>query len=96
MLVMNLPRKVLIPETTIFSTIAEEGVLLDIDAGTYYSLSTTASFLWTQWMKDGSVEQAIDQLVDAFAVDRATAKSDVRELVEDLLAKRLLIAGEAE
>ncbi|MDB5361026.1 MAG: hypothetical protein JWO51_2323 [Rhodospirillales bacterium] len=47
-------------------------------------------------MKDGSVEQAIDQLVDAFAVDRATAKSDVRELVEDLLAKRLLIAGEAE
>ncbi|WP_326881861.1 PqqD family protein [Aliidongia sp.] len=85
-----------IAETAIFSQIADDGVVLDINGGKYYSLSRTASFLWACFLKDGSVEEAIDRLVDTFDIDRATAENDVRELVEDLLAKKLLVAREAD
>lgn len=91
------PLTVLIPGTVIFSHIGvDNGVLLDIDGGVFFSLTSTASHLWTQWMQDGSVERSIDSLVDAFAVDRATADKDVRELIDELKAKGLLATAAAD
>jgi hypothetical protein len=57
-----------------------------------HTLNTTASHLW-ELARDGfTLEQAAGALAARFDVDEITAHADVKECVEDLVARQILVA----
>ena len=69
-------------------------ILLEIGKGNYFELEGTAGFLWSLWRQDGSIGRSIEQLADRYRIDRATAETDVLELIADLAQNELVtVAG---
>jgi hypothetical protein len=68
----------------------DEHVLLDVNSGLYYVLDGTGGFLWGLWKSNVSVAASIEQLVEAFDVEKAEAEADVLALLEQLAANDLV------
>ena len=72
----------------------DQYILLEIGKGNYFELEGSAGFLWSLWRQDGSVARSIEQLADRYRIDRATAETDVLELIADLEQNELVrVAG---
>jgi hypothetical protein len=68
----------------------DEHVLLDVSSGLYYVLDGAGGFLWGLWKSNVSVAASIEQLVEAFDVERAEAEADVLALLEQLSTNGLV------
>jgi hypothetical protein len=65
-------------------------VLLSIENGEYYDINKVGSRIWAMLGKPVTVAVLIDQLLAEFEVDYETCERDVRELLEKLLADKLV------
>jgi hypothetical protein len=65
-------------------------VLLSIENGEYYDINKIGSRIWALLEKPVAVAALMDQLLAEFEVDRETCGRDVRELLEKLLADKLV------
>jgi len=65
-------------------------VLLSIENGEYYDMNKAGSRIWTLLEKPMAVTALIDRLLTEFEVDRVICEKDVRELLEKLLADKLV------
>jgi Coenzyme PQQ synthesis protein D (PqqD) len=61
--------------------IDEEVVVLDTEQSTYFSLNSTASFIWDRLQTGTTLGAVIDGVVDEFGVDRAVAAADVDDFL---------------
>ena len=70
----------------------ESGVLLHLDSKNYYTLNPTGVFVWERMVERGGADAAalVDDLLDAFDVDREQAASDVGTLLEELKSEGLI------
>jgi len=82
--------KVTIPETVLSTDLENEGVLLNLETGEYYGLDPVALDMWKALGESGSVEEARAILLDKYEVDAETLDNDIRELVAQLVAKKLI------
>ena len=66
-------------------------VLLDVDGGEYYSLNEVGTRVWE--LSDGSrsLEQIICTIIEEHDAPGDVIRSDVTELVEDLVVEKLLV-----
>jgi hypothetical protein len=74
-------------------TVAETeygGVLLDAKIGQYWQLNPTATVVARTLLDGGSDADAVDNLTEAFDVDRDRATADVAALVEGLRSAGLV------
>jgi hypothetical protein len=72
-----------------WSELDDEIVLLDIEAGNYYSLNEVSAFIWK--IADGTtVKQIVDSVTSEYDVDRSQARDDVLRLLGELSEKNLL------
>jgi hypothetical protein len=78
-------------EDTAFREI--EGLAYVVDPGTsdLHSFSEVATRIWVLLDGERTVSQVVDVVVDEFKVDRATAEADTLELLDELLAKGLVV-----
>jgi hypothetical protein len=67
-----------------------ETVVLDRRHGLIHQLNQTASFIWERCDGDFTGNEIASQLVEAFDLDVYTAVIDVRNVVEQLRALKLL------
>jgi hypothetical protein len=67
-----------------------EAVILELGSGTYYGLNDTGSAVWSLIADGATVRQLRDHLCDQFEVDEATVTKDLEELVEELVAEKLV------
>ena len=65
-------------------------VLLSIENGEYYDINKVGSRIWALLETPVAVSVLIDQLLAEFEVDHETCDRDVRELLEKLLADKLV------
>lgn len=65
-------------------------VLLSIENGEYYDMNKAGSRIWTLLEKPMAVNALVDQLLTEFEVDRTTCEKDVCELLNKLLADKLV------
>jgi hypothetical protein len=56
-----------------------------------HEFDETATFLWSALARERSVEELVEALCEEYEVDRAVAEKDVREFVELLEEKGLVI-----
>ncbi|KQQ42938.1 hypothetical protein ASF50_02685 [Nocardioides sp. Leaf307] len=71
----------------------DEMVILDLASSTYSALNGSASVLWTAVVgaqHGATVDGLASALVDAFAIDGATAAADASAFVQDAVGRGLL------
>jgi hypothetical protein len=59
-----------------------------------HTLNATATQLWELGRQGFTLDQAARELAQRFEVDEITARADVQECVQDLLARQILVVEE--
>lgn len=85
------PESVLeIPSHVVSREVGGDAVLLDLDAGTYFSLDPIGARMWELIGKGSSVSAICDTLLEEYDVPRETLEADLIELCDKLLAEKLV------
>ncbi len=64
--------------------IQSKSVLLNLDNGTYYTLNTVGTFIWSLINEKKEINFLIDRIAEKYAVDRDEASRDIYCLIADL------------
>ena len=64
--------------------------LLDEDSGQYWNLNPTAALALRTLLDGGTTAQAVQELMEQYAVDAETASQDVEDLLGELHAAGLV------
>jgi hypothetical protein len=79
--------------TVVTREVGGEMMLVDLESGTYFGLNDVGGRLW-QLLDDGeSLGRACEQLLEEFDVDSGQLHSDVGTLIDELLARKLLVTA---
>ena len=81
----------IIPDDVLTAHLAGEAVLLDLKTKQYYQLNATAARIWQGLEQGLEPPRIVDALVDAFAVDAATAQAEMERVIEQLRARGLVM-----
>lgn len=66
-------------------------VLVDLDSEQFHSLNPVGALIWGGLSEGGSIRSVLSSVTSGFEIDEATARADLVELVEGLLALGLLV-----
>jgi hypothetical protein len=77
-------------EDILFRQVENEGILLHLPSGTYYSLSETSIFFWNALTNQQPLESIVDKIVDEYEVERAQVLGDLQAFIQDLSAFGLI------
>ena len=74
----------------LYSEVADEAVILDINSGVYYGLNSVGVDVW-QWLQQPQTEaQIVDCLLTKYDVDKERANRDIRAILEEMLSVGLI------
>ena len=65
--------------------------LLDEDSGEYWNLNPTGSLVLQTLLAGGTVQTAVEELVEQYDVERAALSADVEGIVDELCSAGLLV-----
>jgi hypothetical protein len=88
---ISLDRTVRVGEDTVFRELAGEAVLLQLEAGMYFGLDPVGTRLWQLMAERGRLREVFEAAREEFDVEPATLERDLLALVEQLVAKQLVI-----
>lgn len=75
----------------IASKVAGETVILNHGKGAYYGLDEVGGLVWDMLEKGPQTkEQLCSAVLDIYDVDKASCETDVNDLLNDLIAERLV------
>ena len=76
----------------VFRDLDGEAVILDLASGTYFGLNEVGTRVW-RLIEDGrDSSEIVDTVAAEYDADRATIAEDVERLLDDLSARRLIVA----
>ncbi len=78
-------------EEFVWKEVGDQVVVLNLDSGVYYSLNPTGSRVWKGLMEQSSLEDIVGKLCDEYRVNEATARKDAEEMIDQFLAKKMLV-----
>jgi hypothetical protein len=65
-------------------------ILLHLNSGIYYTLNEAGKFLWESFDGKKQLMEIHGEMMDRYDVERETARSDILEIVEDLMKEDLV------
>jgi hypothetical protein len=71
----------------------QTATLINLSTGIYYSLGTTAGFMWSLVEKRPCIQDIVRSVSVQYEVDETAAARDVLRLCEDLCAEGLAVAS---
>ena len=75
---------------TLYRDVQGEAVLLKLDTGEYFGLDEVGSRIWQLIVEHGDLAAVERAMVQEFDVDAAVLAADLRRIVDELAAKRLI------
>ena len=87
--------KLEIPETTLFQELDGECVLLNLANESYYGLNETGTRMWDVLSDSDSISNALDVLTKEYETDEKTLRTDLYQLIDELLKNQLVTISEA-
>lgn len=73
-----------------FRELDGEGVLIDLEVGTYFRVNATGARIWQELAAGGSLGVVLDRLREGFEVDDLRLASELDAFVRDLLLHGLV------
>ena len=93
--------RILASDKVLYQVLDGEAVLLDLGSGTYFGLNDVGTAVWS-FLKpeegDASpvrLAKILDQIVTHYDVEETQARQDLNELLDELLAKGLVLKVES-
>lgn len=87
---LSFGQSVSVPADVLCRELDGELVLLDLDGETYYGLDEVGTRMWTVLTTSDSIQAAYETLLDEYDVAPDDLHRDMAQLVEELVANRLL------
>ncbi len=75
---------------SLFQELDGEAVILGLGTEKYYGLNRVGTRMWTVLVESSSIEEAYRKLLDEYEVDGEVLRQDLIELVERLVAARIV------
>jgi hypothetical protein len=88
--VIPLHTQISVSQKVVFQEIGAEAVLVDLQAGYYYGLNSTATNMWRCLVENQSPAAALAVLTAAQVAPPDVLERDLLRLTEDLLKRNLL------
>ena len=79
------------PEVLYSSLADDEGVLLSMQAGFYFSLNKTAVVVWNALESECTLEELAKRLSRDFKVTPEQAASDLKTLLAEMIGRKLVL-----
>lgn len=79
----------------VHETIDDETIVIDFDDGTYYSLRTTANFIW-QLLENASAGEIVEAVRQQYTGDAEQIESSVRAFLAQLVQAQLIAETDGE
>ena len=76
--------------STLAREVQGETVLLQLDAGEYFGLDRVATRIWQLIVETGELRKIEAAMLAEFDVDQAVLATDLRRVIDELHAKRLI------
>ncbi|MGF1542644.1 MAG: PqqD family protein, partial [Pleurocapsa sp.] len=74
----------------LYSEIADEAVILDLESGVYYGLNSVGVDIW-QWLQQPQTAQNLLSLVlEEYEVTPEQAEQDIQSILQEMLDKGLI------
>ena len=86
----SLAARVTVPTDVLVQEVSGETVLLSLETERYYGLNQVGTRMWELLAESGDVKTVFQKLLEEFEVDESTLRSDLTELIEDLVDDGLL------
>jgi hypothetical protein len=90
----SLESSITIPDEVLFREVAGEAVILNLETGKYYGLNEIGTRMWTLITEHGCLQPVYNALLEEYDVHEERLQSDLLELVDDLVARGLLMAND--
>lgn len=81
-------------EESLYSEIGEEMLVLNEEAGSCFTLNSTASRIWQLLEKPQSLDNLVDILMEEYQVDRDDCMKEVRSVIHRLIDKGVVKLAE--
>jgi hypothetical protein len=78
----------------VHQNIVGEVIIVDLRAGTYFSLTETASFIWEALINEFTRDEIVDEVCNVFDGSREAVASSVDQLLQQLVADQLIVKAE--
>jgi len=78
----------------VHQNIVGEVIIVDLRAGTYFSLTETASFVWEALVNEFSCDEIVDEVFNVFDGSREEVEKSVNQFLEQLFAEQLIVSVE--
>jgi hypothetical protein len=77
--------------STLYREMQGEAVLLQLDSGEYFGLDEVANRIWQLIVEKGELDAVETAMFEEFDVDQTVLSSDIRRVVDELVAKQLIL-----
>ena len=74
-----------------FTDLEGEAVLLDLNSGAFFGLNHVGAELLKELKAHNSIEGSIETIANKYKTSNTTVANDINELIEQLLAKDLIV-----
>lgn len=88
---MSIDTKYLLIEDVLLTEVENEVVLLNLASGAYFGLNHVGAQLIKDLQQTLPIEQSIQQISERYQMDHSVVDADIRALVDQLLANKLLV-----
>ena len=65
-------------------------IVLDLENSKYVTVNGAGAVIWERLVAGASVDELVEELVESFDIDDATARSDTEAFLDDLRQRNLL------
>lgn len=72
-------------------TIDGEVFLIDMEAGKYFAMNQTASFIWMLLEMPMSADEIIQQLINRYEVDESKCIDSINHLLEKMCRMKMIV-----
>ncbi|AEI49853.1 PqqD family protein [Runella slithyformis] len=73
------------------SSLDNETIILNHDAGVYYGLDEVGTLVWEQLQQNpATVEELTKVIVEEFDIDESTCENDIKALLKELMDEKLV------
>lgn len=87
---MNATSVFTIPDHVMMRSVGTDAVLVDLEGGMYFGLNEVGASIWKHLADGASLAEIEDAVMAEFDVDRETVDADVRRIIQELIASRLI------
>ncbi|MCE6953349.1 PqqD family protein [Cereibacter sphaeroides] len=64
--------------------------IFDTNSNSYYSMNSVGEFVWSMLDRPVTLAEIVDRVAERYRIDHERCEGDIRRLVDDLAANRLV------